>query len=440
MSITRTSVGVAAVGLLTSSLLLASTPAQADIAPQEKDVVATGSDILQTAFNFIADGYGDLPGYNTAGNRYRFFNFDSSGDAQGRTAYIDPRLLSTTTVDGQKYVKQGDVKQLNPTVALRAGQPLVVRPSGGGGGGRDAIINDFLDTNGIGNWIDVGRSPDPVDASGDANQNLAQSKIGSKLLSVQFGTDRQVIAAASDTNAPASLSAADIRNIYEGNYRQWKDVPGYSGPAPDDTIIPLTLPSDAGMWNTFLNGVKTANKLDSWSTDKARSNPNSFDVQQNDPSAISGITDPAIRKNAIVPFPKSRYAIVNQGYYTLAPDGSSNANAYNGKYDGGLKRKAASASGIKLLAADSTGTQASDPYGTNFAVRAIFRESDLNSTTPWQPGSTLNWVKTLFYNPDPDGPTPFVNTPAGRALITAAGQTPTYHVFGTNNQEIDLGE
>lgn len=479
MHTSRTTAAVAVAGLIASTALLSAAPSQADVAPQEKDVVATGSDILQSAYNFLADGYGALPGYNTAGNRWRFINLDSSGDAQGRTAYIDPRLVaksgylsngnlitqaqydalsSADKAAAKPLVKQEDVKQLNPAVALRAGQPLVVRPSGGGGGGRDAIINDYVDGNGIGNWIDVGRSPDPVDsaASGQTNQTKAQTQLGTKLYSVVFGRDRQVIATAATTNAPTSISADDIKKIYRGQITTWGQVTGYDGPAPSETIIPLTLPSDAGMWNTFLSGIQTAtgSSTTEFSNTNARSNPNSYNVQQNDPTAISGITDESIRKNAIVPFPKSRATVVNGGYYTVAADGDDQTNPYNGAktYTGssaspsgtpatrGNHRLAATASGIKLLAPASTGTLSTDPYGTNFALRAIFRESDLNSNVPWQPGSTLNWVRTLFYNPptadEPDPALPFVRTPAGKALIESAGQTPSYQVFGTNNAEI----
>lgn len=448
MFTSRTVATTAVAGLVVATTLLTTTAAQADTAPQEKDVVSTGSDILQSAFNFVADGYGDLPGYNTAGNRWRFINFDSSGDAQGRTAFTDPRLLTTITQDGVKYVKQSEVQVLNPTIALRAGQPLVVRPSGGGGGGRDAIINDYVDDQGIGDWIDVGRSPDPVGAAGDlTNQNTAQAQLGTKLYSVQFGTDRQVIATAASTNAPATLSAQTIKKIYKGEITTWGAVPGYDGPAPSETIVPLTLPDDAGMWNTFLAGIRAANGLttSTWTDGDARSNPNSFNVQQNDPTAITNLPE-AQRKNAIVPFPRSRATVVNNGYYTVAEDGSSKTNPYNGarNYTGkftrngltlGRHRLSASASGIKLLAPASSTAGESAPYGQNFALRAIFRESDLNDPTPWQPGSTLNWVRTLFYNPGGEAQ-PFVNTPAGRALVEAAGQVPTYRVYGTDNAEI----
>ncbi len=454
MKTTRIAAGGIAAAVIASTVLAAATSAQADTAPQEKDVVSTGSDILQTAFNFVADGYGALPGYNTAGNRWRFITIDSSGDAQGRTAFTDPRLLTTITGNGTvgengvKYIKQSDVKVLNPAIALRAGQPLVVRPSGGGGGGRDAIINDYVDGDGIGNWIDVGRSPDPVDASGQTNQNKAQDQLGTKLYSVQFGTDRQVMATAAETNAPESLSAETVKKIYKGEIRTWNQIPGNES-GSTETIIPLTLPNDAGMWNTFLAGVRAANGLTAttWTDADARSNPNSFNVQQNDPTAITALP-PSQQKNAIVPFPRSRAAVVNSGYYTVAADGADQTNPYNGtrEYtksftrDGktlGNHRIAASASGIKLLAASSSSTGASAPYGQNFALWAIFRQSDLDSTVPWQPGSTLNWVRTLFYTPGGDA-VPFVRTPAGKALVEAAGQVPTYRVFGTDNQEIDV--
>src|SRR4051794_35925954 len=54
----RKSVGAALVVAATaSSLVLSYSPAEADFSPQPKDVVATGSDALQFAYNFLADGY-----------------------------------------------------------------------------------------------------------------------------------------------------------------------------------------------------------------------------------------------------------------------------------------------------------------------------------------------------------------------------------------------
>jgi ABC-type phosphate transport system substrate-binding protein len=431
MLVRHKTAGAVLVALATAgSLSLSLAPAHADFSPQPNDVVSTGSDIVQNSFNFLADGYHELPGYNTAGNRWRFVNFDSSGDAQGRSAFTDPRLLPTITGNGTvgesgvKYIKQTDVKLLNPTISLRAGQDLVVRPSGGGAGGRDAIIADNQ------GWIDVGRSPDPLNAT---NQNNAQANLGTKLIRVQIATDRQLIATATQTNAPATISAEAILKIYSGQWTKWSDIPGYTGPGGSETIIPLLLPTDAGMWNTFVANVRKQNPGATVETSTLRANPNSIGVQQNDPTAITALPD-ALRKNAIVPFPRGRYRVLNTGYYTQTFDGQK-TNNYNTETG---HRTAASAAGIQLLDGDSNTdvASASAPYGGNFAYNAIVRESDYNSTTPWQPGSTLNWVQALFFNPD--GPEPFVRTPAGEALLRAAGVTPDYHVFGTDNAEIEL--
>src|SRR6478735_3571265 len=313
MVVRRRSLGVAAVALTTAGALTWSlAPAQADFSPQPNDVVSTGSDIIQNSFNFLADGYGELPGYNTAGNRWRFVNFDSSGDAQGRSAFTDPRLLPTITGNGTlgengvKYIKQDDVKLLNPTISLRAGQGLVVRPSGGSGGGTQAILADDQ------GWIDVGRTPNPLTAG---NQTTAQNVLHTGLLRVQIATDRQLIATATSTNAPDTISAGDILKIYSGQITKWSQVTGYTGSAGDETIIPLILPTDAGMWSTFVTNVARQNPSATVTSDVLRANANKIQVQQNDPTAITSLTE-AQRKNAIVPFPRGRFRTLNAGYYT----------------------------------------------------------------------------------------------------------------------------
>ena len=442
----RKSAGAALVALVTAGMVAASlAPAEADFSPQPNDVVSTGSDIIQNSFNFLADGYGELPGYNTAGNRWRFVNFDSSGDAQGRSAFTDPRLLPTVTGNGTvgengvRYIRQDSLRLLNPTISLRAGQGLVVRPTGGGGGGRDGIINDNL------GWIDVGRTPDALST---AKQDEAQTKLGTKLLRIQVATDRQLIAAATVTNAPSTIPAGVILKIYHGDIKKWGEIPGYSGPgaalgsnpsyagaAKDETILPLLLPTDAGMWNTFVTNVTKQNPgVSGIDSAYLRANNNSVQVQQNDPTAITGLSA-ALKPNAIVPFPRGRFRTLNQGYYTLTKEfegtlASPKTNTYN--TDDG-HRTPASAEGIQLLDPDST-TDLSSPdaaYGGNFGYNALVRNRDFLDPTPWQPGSTLNWVQALFYNPE--GPEPFVATPAGEALLEAAGVVPDYKVYGINN-------
>lgn len=397
----RTTVGVALVGSLAAGALAAA-PAGADLAPQSQDVVSVGSDIQQNAFNFLADGYHELPGYNTAGNKWRFINFDSNGDGNGRSAY----LSGTTTV-------------LNPTISLRAGADNVTRPSGGTGG-LNTLTRDEP------GWIDLARSPNPPSS---AQQTAAQANLETRLRTVQVGLDRDLIATSANdpstpadetTNAPDTLTGEQIIAIYEGTYDNWGDIPGWGTaavPGSDaadaaEPIVALFLPTTAGMRNIFVNELT---RLKGSTVSLSASLPI---VQQNDPTVITSLPL-AQRKNAIVPFPRGRFNLLKKGFYANSPN--DNINNYSPTQD----RQALSADGIKLLDEASAGSRTpAQPFGVDFAYNAIFRESDYQSETPWQPGSTLNWVQALFYNPG--GPTPFVDTEAGHALLEAAGITPAY--------------
>lgn len=75
------------VGALGISLLAAG-PAFADYAPSNNDTVAVGSDTLQFAGDFVADGDANgIAGYNSTGNPNKFVNFDAIPDANARLAY-----------------------------------------------------------------------------------------------------------------------------------------------------------------------------------------------------------------------------------------------------------------------------------------------------------------------------------------------------------------
>ncbi|MFL6160260.1 MAG: substrate-binding domain-containing protein [Marmoricola sp.] len=382
MSKRRTAVvGAAILGALVTGALYAPNAVQADPAGQPNDVVGVGSDIMQNSLNFIADGLGAAPGYNGSGNRNRLFSYDASGDANGRKAGTDPALGASVA--------------LNPSVILRAGTSPIQRPNGGGTG-LSALIADGQ--GGVSaNKISFARSPNLPTA---AQQTQAQANLGSLLHSVQIGTDIDYIATASTTNAPANLTADDLVKIYTGVYTKWSDVPNYAGPAPTESIKPLIPQVGAGMRTIFLNGLKSANGGNTV-------NPTAgINVQQNDPTAITSLSA-ADKPNAIVPFPKARYDLLNSGYFKN-PDVA---------YSVAAPAAALSAAGVDL----HTGAGS---FSTQFGYYIIFRESDYASNTAWQPGGTLNWVQTLFFNPG--GPKPYVDTAAGKSLLTSAGITPTY--------------
>lgn len=397
MSKRPVAVGATLLGLLaTGALTFGQGSATADAAPQAKDIVGVGSDVVQNSLDFLADGSPTgYPGFNSAGNVYRLFSFDASADANGRNAFTDPSL--------------GTSAPLNPSVVLRAGASPVQRPNGGGAG----ITALEKDTAGE---IDFARSPNLPKA---ADQSAAQSNLGTKLYTVQFADDKQYIATASTTNAPAAgLTPAQLAGIYCSNapkqFTKWTDVGGTSS----DAIKPERPQDSAGVLKQFQAVLQTGlgGTACTWASDVVP-------VQQNDPSTVAGNPD------AIVPFPESRYKLLSTGYF---PDPSSAAytgNTANGPK--GLTTSPLSAAGITLQVPGQNGVSA-NAYVADLPFYVIFRESDISSTTPWQPGSTLNWVKTLFYNPaydptDPSGPpAPWIVSSAGQALLTSLGLTPYY--------------
>jgi ABC-type phosphate transport system substrate-binding protein len=371
-------IGVVALGVVSVTQQSAS----ADPAPTAADVVGVGSDVIQNSVDFLADGdtAGHL-GYNSTGNKNRLVNLDATADGNGRNAFTDPL--------------GGPSVPLTPTVVLRAGTSPVQRPNGGGAG-LTALVNDGQNKVSA-NRISFVRSPNLPSTD---NQSKALANLNSQLHTVQIADDKQVIATAKITNAPAAISNADLVGIYTGQYLHWNDLPDAPDNASHDAIVPLIPQVGAGVRTIFLNALKSANG-------GTVPNPTAATpVQQNDPTSITSLSDTQ-RPNAIVPFPVGRYNLLQSGYFkdpsttysVAAPPATLNAN------------------GISL-------EQGAGAFSTDLPYYIVFRESDYASTTPWQPGSSLNWVQTLFFNPG--GPKPYVDTPAGQALLAAAGVTPLY--------------
>src|SRR4051794_2555642 len=164
MTITSTAARFGIVTAVALGLTVAlAPPAAADQAPTSTDVVGVGSDIVQNSLDFIADGdvFGD-PGYNTIGNKNRLISFDATADGNGRNAFTDPAL--------------GTSSLLNPTVVLRAGTSPVQRPNGGGAG-LTALINDGKNGTST-NLISFVRSPNLPTA---AQQTTATANLGTPL-------------------------------------------------------------------------------------------------------------------------------------------------------------------------------------------------------------------------------------------------------------------
>jgi hypothetical protein len=312
--------------------------------------------------------------------------FNATADINGRSAY-------------QQGSSETSPLPLNPTDVLRAGTYPVQRVQSSGA----AITALLADTNSPETINFVFSASPPTAAqqttAGNSSHNWQYLHV------VEIGTDSVQIATNSVTNAPAGLSAADLLNIYTGVYTKWNQIPGNSA-GSSATIIPLIPQSTSSIYKTLVADLKTANGGTAPVLSAAVQT-----VEQNDPTAITSLGTSA--PNAIVPFSSARLALWNDGYFhnpaTVFP-GSSTALT----------------PGVTLL----SGTPGDGTvYDSPITDYVIFRQTDATSTSPFQPGGSLNWVQTLFSNPG--GSAPFFAKPLGKSLVAASGVTPNY---------VDLGD
>ena len=368
-----------AVSVIASSGVIGS--ARADYAPSGTDVVGVGAETLNFTMDFLADGdtAGNV-GYNAANNVNKLVSFDSTGDANARNSYQNNSTYAAP-------------KPLNPTVVLRAGTFPVQRPTT-----TATSYAAILADTGVPHKIDFIKA---IGLPTAANQSLAASNGWQYLHIVKIGSDPLQVIGSTSTNAPAGLTTAQLVQIYSGSIKRWVDIPGYSGPATDtDFIQPLITPVGAGTRNTFLANLKTANGGVDVVLDGGVQT-----VEPNDPTDITGLG--ANAKNAIMPFAVGRLALYNGYFHNPATP-----------FPGGAPLTA----GVKALTGAPAG--GGTAYSTTIGIYIAFRQTD-TALGPWQPGSTKNWVQTLFSDPGPTG-SPFVKKAAGQSLIAASGIAPTY--------------
>jgi PBP superfamily domain len=386
-----------------------------------------GSDTLQQLGDFVADGdfLGDL-GYNSAGNKNKFISIDATADANTRLAYgaqglgpnCAPGTGGTAGTGNDNANHSNSPCTLNPTVVLRAGKSPQQRPNGSGAG-YNLLVAD-TNANGTGKGL--------VDFS------RASSARGSNALfdSVTVGTDPLAILSSSTSNAVA-LSASELNSIYACTVTTWND-PAIGG-SSSATIVPLLPQVGSGTRSSFLSAI---------------GNPTLgscvVNVEENDPEAIQSSSSPA---NAIEPMSAGRLNLF-QGKLS---DGTSNGVGGYFKDPSCPFPPAESAApapqcttGATLAPDVKLWTTGSPHTGSIFDVTRnlyiYFRHADIDSTKKFQPGGSLNWVRTMLYNPcpTPGGPTcvvvngveygpggpPYVATGPGQALISASGITPAY--------------
>lgn len=415
-------IGTIVVAAVSAAAFLFPTSAFADYGPSSGDVVGVGSDTLQQLGDFVADGdFTGNPGFNSTGSKNRFISIDATADANTRLAYSTGGLGGTnacapgtggTVGTGGANSNHTDAPcTLNPTVVLRAGTSPVQRPNGSGAGYN--LLKQDTDAAGSGKgYVDFARASSPR---------------GSNVLfdSIQVGTDPLAMLSSTTTNAVA-LTAAQLTSIYNCTATTWTAVGGTS----TATIKPLLPQIGSGTRTAFLAAIGNPT-LGSCVTN----------VEENDPEAIDASGDSA---NAIEPMSGGRLNLFQGKLSTGA------ANGVGGYFNDPSCPFAPTLSttptacttgatlnpNVKLL----TGTTA---FNISRPLYLYFRHADIASTIPFEPGSSLNWVRTMFYNPcsgaghttgcvtiggtqyGPGGQ-PYFAQAGAQSAISASGITPAY--------------
>jgi hypothetical protein len=376
LSTRKTMAGIAALGAAAIAVSLAATPASADVQPRNADAVGVGSDTVQFVADFVNDGDPNLNvGYNTTNTARRAFSFDATGDASGRASYVN-----------------GTSTAFAATVILRAGKKPVPRPNGSGAG-ITAILADST------HQIDFVRSS-RLPKAAEQTTAAGTAGFGAGIHVFQIADDGLQIAvnASGGSNAPAALSCTDLLNIYQGTYKKWSDVPGYSGAAPTDGIVPVLPQTGSGTRNDFLADLaSTCNGGTALTL-----GGNIVTGEEHDPTAVTGVTahtdvngNSVSNKDAIAPFSTGRNNLINTGYFGTTPAPNT----------------------ITLLGGSS--------YILNRHLYILVRDTDVTSATPFQAGGTLNKVNTLFGTA-----TSWYGKPSNAALFTSAGVTQDWADLG----------
>jgi ABC-type phosphate transport system substrate-binding protein len=434
MRYSKLKAGLAIAGTIVGIIGMSVQPAFADYAPTAKDVVGVGSDTLQYLVDFAADGdYLGDPGYNTGGNKYKLINFDATADANARLSY-GPNGVGTgecapgtgpTAGTGTSTTPHADSPcQQNPTIVLRAGTSPVQRPNGSGAGAK-ALAADTA------HLITFSRASACEGPTTGCADNLSAS-----FDSIEVGTDPLAMLTASTTNA-VPLSAEQLKAIYACTDTTWTSVGGTS----TDTIIPIIPQVGSGTRSTFLADIGLTN---------AGLGSCVVVGEENDPTAIAAQSSPA---DAIEPMSGGRLDLflgdLNTGVANGAggyfKDPSCALNNINTSTPAACASSADTITPAVKLVTSGTPSDGNPLFDVSRPLYIYFRDADVNSTTAWQPGGTLNAIRTLFYNPcatgetgcttetvygnsitfGPGGP-PYFATAAAGLDIEAAGITPTY--------------
>lgn len=202
--------GAVALGTLSLFPLAGTAAADPTFAPDATDVVGVGSDTTEFAMTNLADGTTvggtAIPGYNAGRTGGRLVSWNATGTSP---------------------------------ISLRSGTAPITRPNGSTAG-KNLLYNPS--------------NPDVNYAR--SSSSLSATEVGAGLFQVPFAVDGLKMAVrAAGSNAPASISPADVLAIYKGDKTTWNQVGGTSSNA----IHPLIPQSGSGTRSFFLAQLKALN-------------------------------------------------------------------------------------------------------------------------------------------------------------------------------------
>ncbi|WP_110206699.1 Ig-like domain repeat protein [Nocardioides daejeonensis] len=210
MSARRYAAGLATAAVVVASFAAApAASADPTFVPQSTDLVGVGSDTSQFALGYLADGHTvngvAVPGYNAGKSTNRLVSFDATGGGN---------------------------------VTLVQGATPITRPNGSGAG-KGRLYGTANDAD-----VDYARSSSAL--------NSAEKEAG--LQAFPFAVDVLEMAIAKGSNAPASVSEADLLKIYTGQVTNWSQIGGKSG-----VIVPMIPQSGSGTRSFFEGELKRIN-------------------------------------------------------------------------------------------------------------------------------------------------------------------------------------
>ena len=252
MSVRRLFTGVSTAALVAASLSLAA-PALADppagYAPLTTDVIGVGSDTSEFVLNYLADGNAGVSGYNAT------------------AAAAANRLVSWNALPPAG----------SPSTINLPSNPAAPRPNGSGNG-KKALY-------GAGNVpdIDFARSSSALDAT--------EKQAG--LQAFPFAKDSLALSTAKTSNAPATITPADMVRIYTGAVTNWSQLGGTPGVI--EPKIPQSGSGTRSFFNAQLQAANGGNAVALAGT--------VVEVQEHDATPIQN------NPNAVAPFSIGRNAV-----------------------------------------------------------------------------------------------------------------------------------